>query len=66
MEDFKIGDEVIHVDSKGQYILTGKITGIKYTSPLGNIYKVDVISSNRNFYGSLTKCIHQKFLKKLK
>lgn len=66
MEKFKIGDKVVHHDSKGKYISTGIITGIKYTSPLGNIYKVDVLYSDIKASGSLNKNINQRFLKKIK
>ncbi|MBP3931973.1 MAG: hypothetical protein J6D47_20675 [Peptostreptococcaceae bacterium] len=59
------GDKVIWVDSEGEPLATGIITGIKFTSPIGNIYKVDINYMDKECPGVLTKNIHQNFLKKM-
>lgn len=65
MNRLKVGDLVVNHDNNGKYILTGKIIGIKYTSPLGNVYKVDTLASYSKIRGSSVKNIHEKFLKKI-
>lgn len=62
MKLLKIGDKVIyHINEK--IISNGIITGIKYTSPLGNIYKVELY--DKKTVGCITKNIHIDYLKKI-
>ena len=66
MNKFKIGEEVIWFDKEGKNIATGMIKGVKYTSPLGNIYKVDINYDDKDTVGIITKNIHGSHLKKIK
>lgn len=65
MYKLKIGEEVEWLDSKGNVLSKGKIVGIKFTSPLGNIYKVNFDLKEDKIVGSTTKNIHENYLKKI-
>lgn len=62
---FKIGEEVIWHNGEGIFLAAGIITGVKYTSPLGSIYKVDILYNDKKIRGALNKNIHEKFLTSL-
>lgn len=70
MAGFKIGDKVEWF-SGDNIISTGEITGVKFASSLGNIYKVTVPINEKygsklnpqKITGSTTKHIHQNNLR---
>lgn len=60
---YKINDKVLWFKDD-KILATGMIIGVKYTSPLGNIYKVD-IEYEDDCKGRITKNIHENNLKPL-
>lgn len=61
MYNLKINDEVIWIDKEGKKINEGVITDVKFTSPLGNIYRVLLNGKSKE---SEFKNIHQSHLRK--
>lgn len=63
--NLKIGDLVIWHNGEGVNLGRGIIVGIRFTSPMGNVYKVNILHADKKIRGSLTRCINQQFLKKI-
>ena len=61
----KIGDLVVWHNGAGENLGRGIIVGIRFTSPMGNVYKVNILHADKKIRGSLTRCINQQFLKKI-
>lgn len=66
MDNIEVGKNVIWHDGNGNELARGVVSGIRFTSNLGNIYQVGIYVKKNGIASFTTKNIHQRFLKVIK